>query len=77
MKRLLATSLLFISFLIQAQEPWGCTHHDYKEGQKVYSWKFNGIKMRSTPVVSSPNDDRAMLIDALGAAARFSAARQT
>ena len=54
MKRLLATSLLFISFLTHAQEPWGCTHHDYKEGQKVYSWKFNGIKMRSTPVVSSP-----------------------
>ena len=30
----------------------------------------------SSPVVSSSNDDRAMLIDALGAAARFSAARQ-
>ena len=54
MKRLLAISLLFSSFLIHAQEPWGCSHHDYKEGQKVYSWKFNGIEMRSTPVVSSP-----------------------
>mgnify|MGYP002829875406 CR=1 FL=1 len=31
----------------------------------------------SSPVVASSNDDRAMLIDALGAAARFSAARQT
>ena len=31
----------------------------------------------SPSVVPSPNDDRAMLIDALGAAARFSAARQT
>jgi octaprenyl-diphosphate synthase len=31
----------------------------------------------SSPVVPSPNDDRAILIDALGAAARFSAARQT
>ena len=31
----------------------------------------------SSPVVSSPDDDRALLIDALGAAARFSASRKT
>ena len=31
----------------------------------------------SSTVVTSPSDDRAVLIDALGAAARFSAARQT
>ena len=31
----------------------------------------------SSPVVASSNDDHAMLIDALGAAARFSAARQS
>lgn len=54
MKRLLASCILFTSFLINAQEPSGCAHHDYRENQKVYSWKFNGAKMLSKPVISSP-----------------------
>lgn len=54
MNRLFAISLLLNSFLMHAQEPWGCAHHDLLESQKVYNWRFNGAKMLSKPLVSSP-----------------------
>ena len=54
MKGILLIPLLIISnFSLFAQYEMECYHHNYLENQKVYAWKYDGVKLHSKPNIAS------------------------
>ena len=53
MKLLLLIVTLLFTLLLNAQSGIECGHHDYREGDIVFGWKFDGVKIRKEPKILS------------------------